>query len=218
MFAFCGQLLFAMLALALAVSADGSSGAADKGTDSLLGVADTNVPSATVPEVEDGIEEGQRTLPEAALMMEPESEEGVEEEGEEGEEGYEGYFGIPTLIEAMNNDAASVPMFVYFMVGIVLALAVGVPALAVIRWKRKGGKFSMFTDSKYEQLTSDQVGIEDADDAVYTRGPTIGPNSPQNMRIRSPSSRNDHSHSPERSHLSTIRMKVPSSPGRDIDF
>jgi hypothetical protein len=85
MFAFCGQLLFAMLALALAVSADGSSGAADKGTDSLLGVADTNVPSATVPEVEDGIEEGQRTLPEAALMMEPESEEGVEEEGEEGE-------------------------------------------------------------------------------------------------------------------------------------
>jgi hypothetical protein len=134
------------------------------------------------------------------------------------QEGYEGYFGIPTLIEAMNNDAASVPMFVYFMVGIVLALAVGVPALAVIRWKRKGGKFSMFTDSKYEQLTSDQVGIEDADDAVYTRGPTIGPNSPQNMRIRSPSSRNDHSHSPERSHLSTIRMKVPSSPGRDIDF
>ena len=43
--------------------------------------------------------------------------------------------GIAELTNALNEDFSAAPMFVYVLIGIIVAIGVGVPALAVMRWR-----------------------------------------------------------------------------------
>ena len=43
--------------------------------------------------------------------------------------------GIAELTNALNEDFSAAPLFVYVLIGIIVAIGVGVPALAVMRWR-----------------------------------------------------------------------------------
>lgn len=162
-----------------------------------------------------------------------------EDEEEDGE-----MMGIAELTNALNEDFSKAPMFVYIFIGIVVAIGVGVPALAVMRWRSSRralsdkeslslirhahtmaptGYMTTPNSPKYVPQWSPSRG-----GSPYATMPSTpaGSNTSQQMtmRARTPNRVEERPPSPNRHFLSQMHTGVvgavvaaPPSPGRDID-
>jgi len=145
--------------------------------------------------------------------------------------------GIAELTNALNEDFAEAPLFVYVLIGVVVAIGVGIPALAVMRWRASRRSLSekeSLSLIRHAQHQGSHGTLSNPNSPKYippwsprhvaspystTPSTPAGSNTSGqiSMRIRTPN-RVESPPSPNRQYLSTMKVgATPPSPGRDIN-